>query len=196
MEQTRQDDASEARRGGRARAFLGRCWSNPAYRFVVLFLVYLGIEAAFYPLLKQRLSFLVKAAITGTAKIEYWLFRIFTDDVTVSDRLVSYGGFPITIIEECTGIFEIIIFVAAVLAFPTTWRKKLTGFALGIPAIYVFNVVRIALLMLVGRHYRDSFDFMHLYFWQATMIAMITSVWLFWIAKVVRDDKAPLATPR
>ena len=101
MEQTRQDDASEARRGGRARAFLGRCWSNPAYRFVVLFLVYLGIEAAFYPLLKQRLSFLVKAAITGTAKIEYWLFRIFTDDVTVSDRLVSYGGFPITIIEEC-----------------------------------------------------------------------------------------------
>jgi hypothetical protein len=50
--------------------------------------------------------------------------------------------------------------------------------------------------MVVGRYYRESFDFMHLYFWQATMIAMITTVWLIWIAKVVRDDKAALATPR
>jgi archaeosortase B (VPXXXP-CTERM-specific) len=196
VEQTQRDDASEARRGGRTRAFLGRCWSNPAYRFVVLFLLYLAIEATFYPLLKKRFMFLVEAAITGTAKIEYWFFRIFTEDVSISNRMVSYGNFPVTIIEECTGIFEIIIFAAAVLAFPTTWRKKLAGFAFGIPAIYVFNVIRIALLMVVGRYYRESFDFMHLYFWQATMIAMITTVWLIWIAKVVRDDKAALATPR
>jgi hypothetical protein len=30
---------------------------------------------------------------------------------------------------------------------------------------------------------------MHLYFWQATLILMITSVWLLWIIKVVRNEE-------
>jgi hypothetical protein len=29
---------------------------------------------------------------------------------------------------------------------------------------------------------------MHIYFWQATLILMITSVWLLWIFKVVRHE--------
>ena len=33
-----------------------------------------------------------------------------------------------------------------------------------------------------------TFDFMHLYFWQATLILMITSVWLLWIFQVVRRE--------
>jgi archaeosortase B (VPXXXP-CTERM-specific) len=205
VEQGQQSGGSEAngpgspglgaagRLGRAAGEKLRRSWSNPAYRFVVLFLVYLAALAGVYPLLKQRFLFVFKAMILGTAKIEYWIFSLFSSDVTLSDRLVSFGGFPIKIIEECTGIYEILIFSAAVLAFPTSWRKRVLGFVLGIPTIYFFNVVRIALLIVVGRYHRESFDFMHLYFWQVSMIAMITSVWLLWIVKVVRDDEAALA---
>jgi archaeosortase B (VPXXXP-CTERM-specific) len=85
-----------------------------------------------------------------------------------------------------------LIFSAAVLAFPTSWKKKAVGLLLGNPAIYLFNVVRIAMLIVVGRYWPGAFDFMHLYFWQATMIVMIVSVWLLWIIKVVRTDEAPL----
>ena len=41
--------------------------------------------------------------------------------------------------------------MAAVLAFPTEWSKKFTGFLMGCPLIYLFNVVRIAMLIVVGR---------------------------------------------
>ena len=54
------------------------------------------------------------------------------------------------------------------------------------PILYAFNILRILVLLLVGRYQHDLFDFMHLYFWQATLILMITSVWLLWIFKVVR----------
>lgn len=84
-----------------------------------------------------------------------------------------------------------LIFTAAVLAFPATWRKKLIGIFLGCPLIYLFNVLRIAVLVIVGRHWSSAFEFMHLYFWQATMIVMITSVWLLWIMMVVRDEEEP-----
>ena len=104
------------------------------------------------------------------------------------------GGFAVRIIEECTGVFEVIIFVAAVLAFPTTWQKRAIGLGLGIPVLYFFNVLRILVLILVGRYWPEIFEFMHIYFWQATLILMITSVWLLWIFKVVRageEDEAP-----
>ena len=110
--------------------------------------------------------------------------------------VVQLGGFGVRIIEECTGIFEAIIFVAAVLAFPTSLARKAIGVALGVPLLYVVNVLRILVLLVVGSSWPAVFEFMHLYFWQATLILMITSVWLLWIFKVVRHGKQDLPAPR
>ena len=167
---------------------LKQFWANPAYRFVFLFAVLLGIEVVAYPMLTKRYFVVVETMTWLTAQLEYLLLSPFTDNVTIDGNLVFLDGFAVRIIEECTGVFEVIIFVAAVLAFPTIWAKRLIGLAMGIPLLYVFNVVRILVLILVGRYYPDVFEFMHLYFWQATLILMITSVWLLWIFKVVRDE--------
>jgi archaeosortase B (VPXXXP-CTERM-specific) len=163
-------------------------WKNPAYRFVFLFLVYLGGIAYGYPIFRERYVWLVDAMATFTARVEYHIFSIFSSHVTISKQVVAFKGFAVHIIEECTGVYEVLIFAAAVLAFPTIWAKKGVGLGLGVPLLYLFNVIRIAVLMLVGRYAPEYFDFMHLYFWQATLILMITSVWLLWITQVVNRD--------
>jgi archaeosortase B (VPXXXP-CTERM-specific) len=169
---------------------------SPAYRFALLFLVYLGIAGFGYPPLRERFRAAGDAMATGIAWLEYVLFALFSDRVTLTGSVVGFGGFTVEIIEECTAVYEILIFAAAVLAFPTSWRKRGLGLAMGIPLLYAINLLRIAVLIAVG-HFRPSlFDFMHLYFWQATLILMITSVWLLWIVKVVRDDEAPAAAAR
>jgi len=169
-------------------------WDNRAFRFVFLFLLYLGIASVVYPELRDRYRFLMEALMVGTAKLEYYLFRPFTDDVSTTGSLVVLKGFSVKIIEECTGVYEAIIFGAAVLSFPTTWAKRGIGLGFGIPAIYGFNAVRIMVLIIVGKYYPASFEFMHLYFWQATLIVMITSVWALWIFKVViREPPAAAA---
>ena len=173
----------------RMRAF----WSNPAYRFVFLFLVYLGIVAVGYPPAREEFMWAIDALSEFTAMVEYWFFAIFSDSVRLTGKVVVFEGFAVKIIEECTGIYEVLIYSAAVLAFPTTISKRLIGLAMGLPLLYLFNVVRIAVLIVVGRFAPDYFDLMHLYFWQATLILMITSVWLFWIIKVVKNDRTPPA---
>ena len=179
--------ASTGGRGvkGRVKDF----WFNPAYRFVFFFLLYLGLVALAYPPLRERYIHVVDAMAAGTAWVEYQAFGLFSDSVSLTDKVIVFQGFAVKIIEECTGIYEVLIFVAAVLAFPTTIVKKLIGLGMGVPLLYAFNVVRIAVLILVGRYLPEWFDFMHLYFWQATLILMITSVWLLWIIKVVKDDR-------
>ena len=190
-EDAQQTTGSEPRpvpRGPFAR--LRELWANRALRFVVLFLVYLVIAALAYPELRERHRPVLEALMRGTASLEYWIFDWFTDDLALNNTVVVVRGFSVKIIEECTGVYEAVIFAAAVLSFPTTWRKKLIGFAFGIPMIYAFNAIRITVLIVVGRSFPALFDFMHLYFWQATLIAMITSVWAIWIFKVVLREES------
>lgn len=170
-------------------SWLERIWANPAYRFVLSFALLLGAEVLLYPMITKRWFFLIEGLTTWTAHIEWALLKLFSSEAALDGNLVQLGGFAVRIIEECTGVFEVIIFVAAVLAFPTTWQKRAIGLGLGIPILYLFNVVRILVLILVGRYEPQIFEFMHIYFWQATLILMITSVWLLWIFKVVRGDE-------
>lgn len=169
-------------------AWWRRWWANPAYRFVALFLVYLLVVSFGYPPLQTELPGFFKFMMKATAWIEYQILHPFTDEVMLSGAIVAYHKFYARIIIECTGIYEMLIFAAAVFAFPTSWKKRAVGILGGLPMLYVFNVVRILFLILVGAHSRDFFDFMHLYFMQATLILMITSTWLLWIFWVVRDD--------
>ncbi len=163
---------------------------NPAYRFVGLFAIYLALVAFGYPWLTERWFAPVRMMTAATAVIEHALLSLVSDEAKLSGNFVQLGPFGVQIIAECTGIFEALIFLAAVLAYPTSWAKRLIGIGLGVPILYVFNVVRILVLLGVGRYSNDLFDFMHLYFWQATLILMITSVWLLWIFKVVRHGES------
>ena len=62
-----------------------------------------------------------------------------------------------------------------------------------LPAIYLFNILRIFVLLIVGSTSKRAFDFMHLYFWQATLILMIATVWVGWLMLVVYREKKPVA---
>ena len=184
--------------GRRARGILSRAleiWANPAHRFVILFLPFLAVVSIGYPIFVKNFNGVVQTFIHLTAYLDYWLVDSFGSNVVLDGKIVRYGGFTVKIVDECTGIYEMLIFSAAVLAFPTSPRNKVLGLLLGNPAIYVFNVARIAVLIVVGRFEPGIFDFMHVYFMQATMIVMITSVWLGWIIWVVKErEEAPTST--
>ena len=192
------EDAGEGREKPASVTLLSQAmgvWRNPAYRFVLTFLPLLGVVSVAYPFFVKHNSPVVQAFIEGTAAIEYHFFSLFSSDVRINGKMVWFGDFVVKIIDECTGIYEMLIFSAAVLAFPTRMLDKALGVILGCPLIYLFNLIRIAMLIVVGRYWPSAFDFMHVYFWQATMIVMITSVWLLWITKVVRRDETSSSDP-
>ena len=140
------------------------------------------------PIFKRAFPGAIQFLITATAAIEYALLVPFTDQANLAGTTIQFGSFGVTIISECTGLFEIAIYASCVLAFPTSWRNRCLGLLFGIPTIYAFNVLRILCLLLVGHYAYASFDFFHLYFWQGTLILMITSVWMLWIYLVVRNE--------
>ena len=163
---------------------------------VLRFAAYLAIAVLAYPALRTPLFPALRALESATAALAAGVLGLFGSDVSHGERVLVFEGHTALIVEECTGAYEVILFCAAVLAFPTGWRERLAGFALGIPLIYAANVLRIATLLAVGRYHPGVLDFLHLYLWQATLILVITGTWLLWIALVVRRGQAALAGAR
>jgi len=163
-------------------------FKNPTWRFLVLFAVYLGAVGWLLPIGLRTFPAINQVLVSATAAIEYAMLAPFTDQAKLTGTTIHLGSFGVEIISECTGLFEVAIFAACVLAFPASWRSKGLGLLLGTPTIYAFNLLRILCLLLVGRYAYSSFDFFHLYFWQGTLILMITSVWMLWIYLVVRNE--------
>jgi len=122
----------------------------------------------------------------GTAASVDGLMSLFTSLSARHDHLVTYDGFTVAVVVECVGVLEMLIYSACVLAFPAPVRTRALGVVLGCIAIFVFNLLRIMALLVVGKHWHEAFDFFHLYFWQATLIAMIVGVLLGWIRIFVR----------
>jgi exosortase H (IPTLxxWG-CTERM-specific) len=179
----------------RLAAGLRSFWSVPTYRFATLFLAVLAGLSAIYPALRLRFGHTFAALERFTAEVVYHLLDLFSSEVELEGRnVVLFGGFPVAIIDECSGVYEAVLLGAALLAFPTTWGRIALGFLIGVPLIYAMNLARIALLLVVGRHYPHLFEFMHVYFWQVTMIAMVASTWLLWVRWAVRGSEAPRAT--
>ncbi|MEW5923081.1 MAG: exosortase H [Candidatus Zixiibacteriota bacterium] len=161
---------------------------SPVVRFVVLFLVLLILISVGFSQLFTRYHDKILWLMEGTALISGSILSLFSDGVHQSGVSVSYKGFSVEIIDECTGLFEMLIYIAAVLSFSTTIRKKLIGIAIGLPAIFGFNLVRIIILLVVGAISMEVFNFMHLYLWQVTLIIMISTIWIGWLYLVVYRD--------
>ena len=167
--------------------------ASPSNRAALRFMLYLGLfvwlrELAF----PSDDGWLLRT----TARMLYWVMRPFTEQIAVFDRVVSFDGFSVSIVQECTGVIEAIVFGAAVLAYPTTWKNRAFGLLVGIPIIFVFNVLRVALLLVAGRHDPSLFDSLHLHYFQGVFILVVTSLWLAWLMWLVLVRKEEGVAPR
>ena len=156
-------------------------WKNPQARYPILVVAYLALMGVAYNAAMPSLRGALESSVRATAVVIHALLQLLTNATTLRGNVVTFDGFGVAIILECVGLFEMLIYSACVLAFPAPLRARLAGIGLGCLVIYAFNVLRIGMLLWVGRYWNEYFDFFHIYFWQATLIAIIVSVLYGWI---------------
>jgi exosortase/archaeosortase family protein len=86
--------------------------------------------------------------------------------------------------EDCTGWKSMLFLAALIFSVPKVkMEKRLAGLALGLPAVYVGNLLRILLVVFAWHNYGLAFAMMiHTYFWQAGLIALVLALWVSWLA--------------
>ncbi len=124
-----------------------------------------------------------------TASVSGFFLNLLQMDTSVSGKHLSSPGYSCVIVAECTGVFEMMILLAGVLAYPTNIRKKLLGILIGCSILYATNVFRIILLVIVGNISYQASQLIHLWVWQVINILIVIAICLFWIEKVVKRER-------
>ncbi len=152
-----------------------------AFVFLLSVLVRVDINA-FGGVLNRGLTEHSAAVVAST-------LSLFGADVTRRGATIVYHSAAFRVIDECTGIEVIGLFVAAVLAFPSAWRHRLLGLALGVPSLLLLNLIRMCTLILVGASSARALDIGHVYVWPVIVLTMAMVIWLSWARIAVRDPR-------
>lgn len=111
------------------------------------------------------------------------LLRLIGVNASGTGTIIASPDFSVNILYVCNGLEATAIFFATVLGFPSRWKNKLIGLALGYPVIFIINLLRIAALFLIGYKIPQIFETVHYYYAQAFVILATVGVWLVWVTK-------------
>lgn len=117
------------------------------------------------------------------------------NEVSVKDQSLI-GAFRMQIARGCDGVDPSALFIAAVLASPVAFRRKVPALLIGTGLLLVLNILRIVTLYFTGLYWPRYFDIAHLDVWQAAFIIMALlfwAAWAHWIAQQ-RQRQRPHAT--
>ncbi len=104
----------------------------------------------------------------------------------VDGTILASDSFAVDIVAECTAVGPLVLFMGAVLAYPSPWRSRLRGFLLGLVVITAVNLIRIMSLFWIGSSFPEYLDVAHLLVWQSAIILLAIVLWLFWVERLAR----------
>jgi exosortase/archaeosortase family protein len=92
-----------------------------------------------------------------------------------------FGDLEIT--AAGTGIYQIIILSAGVLAWTKIAKERWYGIALGIFILMVINMIRILSIYASTLIIPDWLPFIEGVFWQGVMVLSVPLYWMYWVTK-------------
>jgi exosortase H (IPTLxxWG-CTERM-specific) len=131
----------------------------------------------------------------GIARASGVALNLLGQHVTQNGTILRNARFAVNIRNGCNGVEAMLIFLAAVLAFPASWRSRITGLVLGTIAIQIVNLIRVVALFLTGIYFPRIFDTSHTVIWQTIVILVGVLLWIFWANRFATPAAAPPIEP-
>lgn len=131
---------------------------------------------------------LVVPFTTMLAKISAALISPFDNGVIAYGKVLQFKdtGFAVSIEAGCNGVEATIVLIAAVVAYPASWKARISAIALGFLAIQVLNIARIISLFYLGDWDIDIFSWVHLYLWPSLIMLDVLVVFIVYLRYLSR----------
>ena len=111
-----------------------------------------------------------------TAKILFLLGL----ECRVNGSMLTLFGRTFVVAGSCTGSFVFLLLAAVIIAFPASFREKLTGLAAGLTTVVLLNLLRTLMIIVLAANFSGSFWSLHIIVGQALMITGTLGVFIWW----------------
>lgn len=162
--------------------------------FLVAFVLLLGASFALISLNWVN-DHAIEPFTAGIARVSGWVLDLLGQHTALHGTVIQGPRFAVNIRNGCNGVEAMLIFFAAVLAFPATWGSRLTGLGLGLAVIQVVNLVRVVALYLTGAYFPRLFDASHTVVWQTIVILCGVVLWILWASRFARRREPAASAP-
>jgi len=161
-------------------------------RFLLIFaLSFAGFMAFTYQVLYLDAVFVPWATLNG--RLCALILAPFLDEVVSRGDILSTKGFSVQILRGCDSFQASAVLLAGIVAFPATWKERLVGAGLGLLFLFLLNVVRLCIMLLVGLHQRSLFDTFHTQIMPMVFVLAALGIWMLWAMKVGRGESSTVA---
>ncbi len=148
-------------------------------RFVIKFAVFLAILNLIL-LLPWVDAYLVYPWTVLNARWAVSLANLTEEGYVAQGTLVRAGWRQVSVEVGCNGVEAVALCVSAILAFPAPWKRRILGILMGIVGVFALNLIRLANLFIVERHFPQYSELFHVYIWQTLIAAMALGLFLIW----------------
>ena len=176
-----------------------------SYKGIIYFIVILFLSNFFWKLTvkgDESDSLVTFFGMDISAPFNFMVYHI-TD--TVSSILHFFGsnvlrrnntlscenGHSIRIIWGCSGIKQAYIFFCIIAFTRGPWKKKLWYIPVGLFVVYLFNILRIAIIVALVKNHFEWFHFLHEYFFKYLFYGVIFFMWVFWDERIATKNMLP-----
>ena len=166
---------------------------NDNTRFLLIFFTTLVVLFGLIALHQVNDSVIVPFT-AWIARVSGWLLNLLGQEVSMAGTVIYSRAFAVDIKNGCNGVEAMLLVVAAIAAFPATWRSKVFGIVGGSLAVQALNFVRIVSLYLLGRYFPNVFQVFHTGVWQILIILAGVAIFLIWSLKFAQPRRVEAGT--
>ena len=128
-----------------------------------------------------------------TAKVVYWFVRLFpnTNNFFISDTTLYFqdGGLRPYIMWGCTAVKQLYIFITIMVFYKGPWRKKLWYIPMGCIILWIYNIIRLAMISYLTYGHPERFHFLHEGLFRYIFYGLMFLLWLCWEEGRVKRKK-------
>jgi exosortase H (IPTLxxWG-CTERM-specific) len=160
-------------------------------RFITLFIVIL-VALFTIEMLNPVQEHVIVPFTSLLARISAAMILPFDSSVLAYGKVLQFKdtGFAVSIEAGCNGVEATIVLIAAVIAFPASWRARIAAIILGFLAIQVMNLARIISLFYLGNWNMEFFEWIHLYLWPALIMLDVLIVFIIYLRYISPERPA------
>ena len=157
-------------------------------RFLVIFLAVLASLFTIEMLVPVQ-EHVILPFTSLLAKISAAIILPFDDTAMAYGKVLQFKdtGFAVSIEAGCNGVEATIVLIAAVVAYPASWKARTLAIVLGFFAIQVLNLARIISLFYIGNWNMEIFSWIHLYLWPSLIMLDVLIVFIVYLRYLAED---------
>ncbi|HQQ95523.1 MAG TPA: archaeosortase/exosortase family protein [Bacteroidia bacterium] len=149
--------------------------------YLVLFLLHQFVVRRYTYYDQKFISLILNHAEALLRFLGFATFKVLQDrDMQVMGIDGSNG---VWVGSNCNAISLFSLFSVFVLAYPGAWRHKAWFIPLGILAIHLINVLRVAALAIIAKWDYTWLDFNHTYTFTLLVYGFIFGLWMVWVKR-------------